>query len=395
MHRGITMELKQSAIKTIEELAQNTPDCISLSQGVIKVDGIAPDIKKYLQEILTTTQADYYQNETLTALLKEKIAADLARRYKISIPHDQILPTHGSMGAISTIFLSILSPGDEVIIPEPTYPLYATITRIARGTPQFVSCLQTQKEAPGFAWHLDLDAIERAITPKTKIIVFSNPMNPTGMVVAEKELAALVALCERHGIYLVVDEVYEDYVFDGSFTSIASFATSSEWVIRSSSLSKNFAMSGWRAGHAIIPKKLAKRADIIQHALMVCPSVLGQWAAIYALEHPELITKLVKTIHYNRDLAIATLEPLADKKLIAYQPPHAGFFMFINTLGRDPDQLCLDLIHKAGVSLVPGHTFGSTGNQFIRLCYARSTDVLEEGLKRFVNYFLDEAIRFN
>ncbi len=160
----------------------------------------------------------------------------------------------------------------------------------------------------------------------------------------------------------------------------------SPWVVRTSSFSKSFAMSGWRVGYVVLPAQLMAHCDLTQHALMICPNVLAQWAAVYALDHPELQEPFRKTIQANKDLTHSMLAPLREAGTIAFAQPTAGFFLFIET-GKDSGELCMEILRQAHVALVPGTTFGPSGKNFVRLCYARPTAVLREGLQRLVTFW--------
>ena len=377
-------KLTVTGIKEFEALAEKTDDCISLSQGVLRIGGVPAPIKEYLASILTTDKADYYESAYLTSLLQDKLAASLHKRYGAQIPPKQILITHGCIGAIGVVLQTILDAGDEVIMPEPTYPVYQNSIRLAKGNPVFVSSKATGTGT--LSWDFDIEGIKAATTPKTKAILFSNPVNPLGITIGKDTVTQLHNWCEKRGIYLIVDEVYEDYIFTGDFYSVTNFMPDSQWVVRTSSFSKSFAMSGWRVGYAVLPKQLMQHCDITQHALMICPNVLAQWAAVYALDHPELQEPFRKTIEINKYLAQTMLAPLADAGKISFAPPTAGFFLFLQTK-RDSAELAMEILQQAKVALVPGATFGPTGKKFVRLCYARPTAVLRTGLERLVQFW--------
>ncbi len=385
-------QLQITGIKEIERIAQQTADCISLSQGVLKVGGIPSPIKTYLQSILATNKADYYEGEELTNLLKDKLATHLKTRYNTDIPKDQLLVSHGCIGALSVLFLTILDPGDEVLLPEPTYPVYFNVIKLAKGTPVYASVKQTD-EGNRQSWRLDIDTLNAQVTSRTKAILFSNPCNPIGSIASQETLKELIAWAEEKKIYVIVDEVYEDYIFEGTFHSVVPLIPSSPWIIRASSFSKNFAMSGWRIGYIILPKHLVNPWELMQHSLLICPSVLGQWAAAYALDHPELSIPFYAKLSNNLKTAVHMLEPLISQGIISYIKPKAGFFLFLKTEEENATGRCLDIIKHAKVTLVPGEKFGPSGNSYLRLCYAREEGVLQEGLSRLVNYFQNHSLR--
>ncbi len=371
------LALPLSEIKRIEAIAKNRKNCISLSQAALRIGGIPKEIKHHMQEILLTGLTDNYESAWGIMQLREKIAHHLNQKHHLSLTTKNIMITHGSVGALSTIFLGLLTPGDEVIIPEPAYPAYDILVKAARCTTKFVPCHSG----------LDLDAIKAATTPKTKLLVFSNPCNPSGYVVSKKILEELVSWCQEHDIFLIADEVYDDYLFSNSFHSTTPFVNTSTVVIRTGSFSKNFSMSGWRVGYMVVPHHLSQPLGRVQDALLNCPNVFAQYAALYALDHPQLVQQFQKTINQNATRVQQLLQPLVDLGFISYQAPQGGFNLFIKTHFRDTTALYTDIINEVGVSLIPGKAFGPHNNSFFRLCYARQPEILEEGIKRLTSFF--------
>jgi len=374
-------EVGLSEIKRIEAKVQSGSDYISLSQGALKVGGVPVEIKRFLQQVLNTDKTDYYQSAWGIMPLREKIASYLSTQNNVSLSFKNVLVTHGCMGAISTIVLRLLSTGDEVLLPEPTYPAYRHIINLAGGQEVFVGSLA------GGAWFLDIEKLERARTSKTKMILFSNPSNPTGSIVSKEILEELLAWCEKHRIYLVVDESYDDYIFDGELFSATSMVNKSDLVIRTGSYSKSLSMSGWRAGFMVVPEMLSNSMGVTQDSLLNCPNVIAQYAVLYALDHPEFSSRFHKIVKRSRDDAIRLLEPLVEKGVLTFDVPPAGFYLFLKTQKSDSFDLCIDILNRARVGMIPGRAFGPSGKPFIRLCYARERDVLFEGIKRLIEYF--------
>ena len=379
------LEISLSGIKKIEEIAQSSSEYISLSQGSIKVGGIPQQVKKYVQQLLDSDKTDYYESCWGLKVLRQKIATALNSRYELSININQVLPTHGCIGGLSLLYFTLLSPGDNVIIPEPAYPAYNILAQAARCETTYVSCL-----IPGTLsnWALDVDAIKKAITPKTKMIIFSNPSNPTGNIISSETLEELITICDARGIYLVIDEAYREYIFDGDYTSAITLLHKSPFVICANSFSKSMAMSGWRVGYLIVHEQLIRPLAGMQDALLNCLNNTAQYAAIYALSHPDLTTAMYKKVLHNRDYALKKITPLIDAGIFSVAKPSGGFFLFLRTQFADGTDLCMDILNTAKVGLIPGKTFGPSAAPFIRLCYAREPEVLEEGINRLVNYFI-------
>ncbi|MBD3231734.1 aminotransferase class I/II-fold pyridoxal phosphate-dependent enzyme [Candidatus Dependentiae bacterium] len=408
------LNLQLSGIKKIEAIAQSSPEYISLSQGALKLGGIPQKIKNHLQNILTTDKTDYYQSAWGIMELRKKISSTLSNKYKKHIPVNQIIVSHGCIGALATFLFTVLDKDDEIIIPEPTYPAYEKLAHLVRAKPVFVSC-KTLRDAKNFSlsqnindnqWELNLEKIKQAKTTKTKVIIFSNPWNPLGLIVPEKTILELKNWCEKNKIYLVIDEAYKDYAFNKNYKSYATLVRDSEYLITTASFSKNMAMSGWRVGYMITPAKLCKNLGTTQDALLNCPNVPAQYAAIYALDHPQLTQSFANTIKNNLDLCEKYLQSLVKQKIISYQKPKGGFFLFLkmnlhqikkqinfknfgmSTNFNDAEDLCMDILSKAKVALIPGKFFGKSGAAYLRLCYARDPEILQEGLRRLVKYFL-------
>lgn len=382
------LQIPLSGIKRIEEVVNSSNEYISLSQGALKIGGIPAPVKQFVKTILDTTKTDSYGSSFGLKELRETIAQIQSARYNNTITPSQVLPTHGGIGALSLVFLNQLEAGDEVIIPEPAYPSYAILAQTARAKAVFVSCLKDSGDNSKVMWEIDVDKIKAATTPKTKIIVFSNPTNPTGLVIPKSTILELLDWCEQKGIYLVVDEAYRDYFFDESFESMLSIAGQSERLITISSFSKNMAMSGWRIGYLVAHESLIPTLSGIQDALLNCLNNTAQYAAMYAMTRPDLVEELAKKVQAGKDAAVSCMQPLVDKGIFSFEIPKGGFFLFLKTDQADATDLCLSILNKAKVGMIPGSTFGTSGKPFIRLCFARDTEVIETGIDRLKKYFL-------
>ena len=378
------LEIPFSGIKKIEEIAGSSPEYISLSQGSIKVGGIPQPIKAHIQELLNTDKTDYYESCWGIKTLREAITQYIAERYNPTISIKQVLPTHGCIGGLSLLFLSLLESGDEIIIPEPAYPAYSILAQTARCKVVHVSCL---KSINPIRWELDIEKIKQATTAKTKFMIFSNPWNPLGIITSPSIIKELISWCEQRNIYLIIDEAYRDYVFEGEFQSSLTLINNSEVVISANSFSKNMAMSGWRAGYLVVPEKLSYALAGMQDALLNCLNNVAQHGAMYAIKHPELTKPLYQIVSQNRNNAKQLLQPLVAQGIINFQQPLGSFFLFLKTNFDDASELALDILHNAKVGLIPGSTFGPTGKSFLRLCFARNPEILEEGIRRLTNYF--------
>ncbi len=376
-----------SGIKQIEHLVSQDRECISLSQGKMATGGIPREIKRFVQEQLNTCTTDYYSTPTGIPALREQLSKNLSLKYQSTITVENILPTHGCIGALSLIFLTILRQNDEVIIPTPAYPAYWTLTLAAHAHPVFVS---TETES---GWQLSINKIKAACTEKTKIIIFSNPWNPLGIIVPQETINELALWCEKRKIYLIIDEAYEAYVFgDIKLTPIIPRAIKSNYIISTHSFSKSFAMSGWRIGYVVAHKKLIEQLTLMQDALLNSLNNPAQYAALYAIQNPNLNLPFKEIIETNKDLALNLLQPLQDKGYISFSVPNGGFFFYIKVYNFNVEDLCFRLINEAKVGLIPGSTFEpDRQSNSIRLCIAREKIVLQEGINRLVNFFLTNS----
>ena len=381
--------LEMPSIKKFEALAQNMHDCISLAQGALRIGGVDQHTKEYARQILLTDKADYYQDPLGIGPLRQRLSLILSERYSTKISAQQIFIGHGSGGALTSIALTVLNAGDEVLIPEPTYPAYASLVKIAKAVPVFVTGyeLQAKKNTPFNSWIFSIEKIKAAITDKTKMLIISNPSNPTGLFLSPSELQELSWICENKGIYLIIDEVYEDYVYDGTFTSSTPYAAHSQFTIRIGSFSKNFGMSGWRVGYAVTQPELINAIGPIQAATLSNPTVISQYAALYALEHREYTDHYAAILKKNRDLVCDFFDSLETSGIITYGRPSAGFYLFFKTTECDSNTLVMDLLQHNKVALTPGTDFGPSAEYFVRLCFAREHDVVTQGITRLQKYF--------
>lgn len=376
------LRLELPKYKKIESISKSRPDSISFSQGAVRVGGTPQPIKDYIAELVKQDLADYYQDGAGLLSLRKKIALDLSLKHEVVLEQENILITHGAIGGITNVCLALLKEGDEVIIPVPNYPSYRNIVHFSKGTPKFISAyIEGESE-----WLFDIDAIKKSITEKTKMIILSNPSNPCGVCLTKHTITALKDLCEFHGIYLLLDEVYDNYIYETKFFSGTSLIQNSQFVIRTGSFSKDFSMSGWRVGFTVASKSLIALFATIQDGTLCCPSVIGQYAALFALEKPELIIDQVQAVHKSLQIACEYLDPLVKKGILSYVKPQAGIFLFVKTNERDCEALIMDILDQAQVALVPGSDFGSRADCF-RLCFARQPELLRAGMVRLQNYF--------
>ncbi len=372
------MEL--SPIKAVELAASKIPGVVSLAQGIPSFDTPSV-IKQFVSEQLLTGACDRYSLTTGLQILREEIALSLSPlKYD---PDSEIIITVGSIEAISASLLSILAPGDNVIIPSPSYASYQGAVKLARGIPKFVPL----DEDRNFDFSLEL--ISDAITPKTRAILISNPNNPTGTIYSSSALKELVELAEKHNLIIISDEVYDQFYYnDHIHQTPASF--SKDRVIRVCSFSKSYAMTGWRVGFVHSDK--ARISNVLKYhdAMVTCAPVVSQYAALAALKYgKDDVKKFQSEFRSRRDRMIKWLDSLS--AYLDYQTPQAAYFVFPRIkdsveFSRDSRAFCERLLNEAKVAVVPGIAFGSSGEGHFRISYGRTPEAIDEGMERIANY---------
>lgn len=383
----ITLEMP--SIKKIEALAQNMHECISLAQGALRIGGVDQHTKEYARQILLTDKADYYQDPIGIPPLRQRLSLTLSERYGAKVTAQNIFISHGSVGALTSLTLGLLHTGEEVILPEPTYPVYASIVKLAKAVPIFVQGYELRflKETKKHLWMVNLEQIKNSISSKTKMIIISNPSNPTGVFLSAAELQELSLICEQRGIYLVVDEVYDDYIYEGALSSSTPYAIHSQFTIRLGSFSKNFGMSGWRVGYAVTQPELVHAIAPVQAATISNPTVISQYAALYALEHREYTDHYTAILKKNRDVICDFFDNLETSGVVQYGKPSAGFYLFLKTTELNSQALVMHILQHAKVALTPGTDFGPSAQQYIRVCFARDPEHIAQSIIRLKNYF--------
>lgn len=368
--------------KLSRELKAQGIDIIDLSIGEPDFDTpehIREAAKKAIDEGYThyTPVSGYLE-------LRKAVVHKLKRDNGLDYTPEQIVVSTGAKQCLANVILSIVNPGDEVIIPTPYWVSYSEQVRLCQGEPVFV---------PGAAennFKITPEQLEAAITPKSKLFMFSSPCNPSGSVYSKEELAGLAAVFAKHPeVYIISDEIYEYINYESKHESIAQFGDLINRTIVINGLSKGFAMTGWRLGYLAAPLHIAKACDKIQSQITSATCSITQRAAITALVG-ELTTahEMVAEFKKRRDYIYGALKTIPGLKT---NNPDGAFYMFPDVSAfynksfedahiKDSDDLCMYLLHKAHVSLVAGSAFEQ--HDCIRLSYANSIDKLEIAIAR-------------
>ena len=374
----------------MELQASKIPGVISLAQGVPSFDTPEP-VKRAAIEAIESGKVAKYSLAPGTLEFREVIAHHLEQENKFFDFETEIIATAGSIEAITATLLTILEPGDEVLIPDPTYTSYQPAIKVARGTPVFLPLDEENH------WALDVDKFEKLITPRTKAFLFCNPNNPTGTIFPRNQLHALAQLAIKHNIYILSDEVYKDFVFDSDkkLYSLAELRGIRDRLIYIFSFSKAYAMTGWRIAFLATHQALAARILAVHDALVTCAPVVSQFAAQAALEMAgEEVKKFRKYFQERRDLICERLDRLC--QVFQYQKPDSAYFVFPKireeyllkvAAGGGSRQFALELLEQAKVATVPGSAFGPNGENHIRMCFGRSEEDINEAFDRLEKFF--------
>ncbi|MGP7817904.1 pyridoxal phosphate-dependent aminotransferase [Niallia sp. 01092] len=314
--------------------------------------------------------------------LRTAIAEKLTKVNHIPATSDEVLLTIGATEAISIIMMGILNPGDEVIIPSPTWGYYESCPKLAGATPVEVPLVYDKG-----AFSLRAEDIEKAITERTRMLVINSPGNPTGMIIDKETLLAISEIAIKHDLIVVSDEIYEKIIYDNQLhCSIASLPGMKERTITVNGFSKAYAMTGWRIGYLHAPSNLLNGLVRVHQYNVTCLPSFTQKAALTALQEAEPdVVKMREEFNRRRDLIV---DILSKSENIEIEKPEGAFYLFINIshTGKTSNEIALELLEKTGVALAPGNAFGNFGEGYVRLSFAASVDILQEAGEKIVNY---------
>lgn len=366
-----------SGIRLVMDLAAKIPDAIHLEVGQPSFRTPEHIIEAAYRAALEGYTA-YTPNAGLTSL-RELCAAKVRAENGISADVENVLITVGSEGAVASTFVAVVDFGDEVLIPEPGWTNYAMLTCARGATPVPYPLHEKDDFIPR------IEEVETRLTERTKLLVINTPANPTGAVLPEATVRALVELANRHSLYVLSDEAYEKLVFKGEHISPARFDTEGR-VITAFSFSKSYAMTGWRVGYAVAPPEVARLMILLQEPYYSCAPSVSQKAAEAALTGPQTCVVEMVAAYARRQQFV--LEALCDTGRIAYRPSGA-FYVLVNIAdtGMDSFTFARELLEKKHVAVAPGATFGKSAEGYIRLSVATHDDAVQEGTRRLREFF--------
>lgn len=343
-------------------------------------------------EAIETGKTHYTLNSgilPLREILSEKMKIKKNVEYD---PESEIMITSGGVEALFLSLRVILDPGDEVILGAPYFSNYIGQIEMCGAVPVIVDLLEKDQ------FQYDVDNLRKAVTSKTKIILINSPSNPTGSVTPEKVLREIANLCIEKDLYLITDEVYQDFIYGSiPYFSVASVQDMKERTIIIDSFSKTYAMTGWRCGFILGPNHIVKQAIKIQENVVSCVNTPTQYAAISALEGEESTLKeMIAQYAINRELVVQEIDSIP---LLSCIIPQGAFYAFINISKTEmsSENFAIQLLKETGVVLVPGSGFGEAGEGFVRMSYVSDPEITKEGLKRIrhfmIHHFTSNAIK--
>lgn len=373
--------MRPSGIRKFFDLAADMPHCISL--GVGEPDFKTPwSVRDAGIRSLELGRTKYTANSGLKELRGE-ICNYLQRRFDLHYKEENILVTVGGSEAIDLTIRAVVQPGDEVIIPEPCFVCYEPITQLTGGVPVHIA---TRAEDQ---FRLTADQLRAAITPRTKLLIFPYPNNPTGAVMSAAEMGEIAAVLRETNVLVLSDEIYSELTYGlDRHVSIASLPGMAERTIVVNGFSKSYAMTGWRLGYAAGPAPLVKVMTKIHQSCIMSAPTTSQYAAITALRQCDDQIEMMRD-EYNRRRRYV-VKALNEMGLTCFEP-RGAFYVFpsIQISGLTSSEFCEQLLREKEVAIIPGSAFGASGEGYARISYAYSVDHLQTAMKR-IREFLTE-----
>jgi aspartate aminotransferase len=319
---------------------------------------------------------------------REAVAGFVQRRLGVEVDPTQVVLVPGSKNVLLFTLLACVEAGDEVIYPDPGYPVYASLVNFIGASGVAVPLRE------GRQFRMDVEELATLITPRTRMLIVNSPQNPTGGVLTPEDVEEIARLAVEHDLIVVSDEIYSQLVYDGfRHTSLLSQPGMKERTVLMDGMSKAYAMCGWRLGYGVSPRELAAKMETLMINSSSCAAAFTQMAAIEALESPEserAVESMVEQFRRRRDLVVDRLNQIPG---VRCQKPQGSFYAFPNITGTGLDEKDLQraLLEEAGVATLAGTAFGPAGAGFIRLAYTQGEDDLRTGLDRIASYIAEHA----
>lgn len=320
----------------------------------------------------------HYAPNAGLSVLRELIANNVSKETGIHYASNNVAVTIGATEAVYLSMMACINPGDEVIILAPYWVQYENIVRLLGGKPVIIDTFKEDFEP-------DLGAIYQSITERTKVIIINSPNNPSGYIYKDSFIKELVELVAANNIRIFDDEAYHSLVYDDSYPSVTKYCRQDDVVIINS-LSKQFAMTGWRVGYVVADEEFINEVVKFQQNIAVCVSTPNQYAAIEAIRNADKYSVEIKDVFVNRCKVLVNELSKVDK--IKYQVPQGTFYVFIDIsdTGLDSKTFSFSLLEKEHMAVIPGIAFGKSFDNFIRLAFTLNEDKIIEGINRLRNF---------
>ncbi len=377
------LRIKKSAIHEMTRLSKEIDDVAFLSWA--KPTSDTPEhIKEGAIDAIKSGLVGGYTTSAGLVELRQEIVKKLGRDNAVKTSISEVITTVGAIEGLCAAVFAILDPGDEVILPSPTYSTHIRLVRLASGKPVMVPLIEEENYA------LDIEGIRKAITPKTKAIIYCSPNNPTGTVFPEKQLRQLAEIALEHNLMIITDEAYEYFVFDDhKHFSIASIPEMRKKAISCYTFTKTYAMTGWRIGYLHADEELIPHITKTHIPLTICAPVVSQYAALAALKGSQ------KCVNEFRDHYLTTRNLMCDRldnldNVFSYNKPGGSYLMFPKIEleeGKDSSAFCKRMLREAKVSTTPGIAFGPTGESHLRLSFCVPEKEINKAFDRMEAYF--------
>ena len=340
-----------------------------------------PNVSQSGMEAIRTGQTRYTSPAGMPAL-RAAIARSVSGRLGLDIGPESIVVGPGAKPGLFFPTLALVNPGDEVLYPDPGFPTYEAMIRVAGGVPVPVPLREENQ------FSFDLQAFDARISDRTRLIVLNSPANPTGGVIPLADLDHIAVQARHHGAWVMSDEIYGQLAYDGLHVpSIATLPGMLDRTIIVDGFSKTYAMTGWRLGFMVMPPALANRVELLLTHSIGCTATFTQIAGVEALNGPqELVGEHAAEYQHRRDFIVAGLNAIPG---VRCQVPQGAFYVLpnIKSFGLTSREIASRLIDQAGVAVLAGTDFGPGGEGYLRLCYATSMDVIRESLEKMAAWF--------
>ncbi len=370
------LNLPRSGIRELMGMALCMPQAIRLEMGEPHFP-TPPLILERLQDFYAQGEIRYTPTVGIPSL-REKIAEKLKKEKGWQVTPDEVIVLPGSLFGTVTVFRTFLSPGDEVLVPDPGFTNHFFQVELCGGKALHYHL------RPENAYLPDLGEIRCLLTPRTKIILVNSPSNPLGVVFPREVLEGIARLAEEYNLLVVSDEAYERYVYEGKYLGLFQFVNP-ECLVSIFSFSKTYALTGWRVGYMVAPLKLVPHLAKVAEYLIACTSHLSQKAAEIALDLPE--EEVMRMVEYYRE-NVRIASSLLEGEGFTFFKPQGGYYVWVDVreFGMPSLEFCKAFLKEKCVALAPGDTFGESGEGFVRVSICRRREEVEEGVRRLLEW---------